>query len=137
MTLRWLLDTNVISEIRKRRPNPDVMEFLGAQEIEETCLSAITLAELRKGAARARARGLETASELEEWIDKLQSNYDLRILAVDEAVANEWGKMMAERDRPVNDTFIAATAVTHGLTLVTRNVRDFEGLDVTLLNPWE
>jgi predicted nucleic acid-binding protein len=131
----YLLDTNVISEPQKPRPNPAVLAALRSMK-DETYLSVLTIGELRRGDAAKRLRHPAMSGRHAAWIDGLEAVYGERILPIDKATATLWGQISADRSRPVVDTLLAATAIVHGLTLVTRNVRDVSGLPVRLLNPW-
>ncbi len=137
MKARYLLDTNVLSETRKRTPAPQVLAFLGGLTDDAVYTSALVIAELRKGAARRKLLHASEGDALGQWIDGLEARMKGRLLPVDVQVAAIWGDLQAERERPVMDTLIAATAIAHGLVLVTRNVRDMDGLAVPLLNPWD
>ena len=132
----FLLDTNVISEPTKLRPEPAVTAYLRKLRPERTFLSALTMGELRKGASLRARRDPAAAEAIVLWIDAIEDEYTDRILAVDSPIARLWGEWNAQRARPIVDTLLAATAVHHELTLVTRNTRDFEGTPVTLHNPW-
>lgn len=139
--MSFLLDTNVVSEWTKSRPNAGVVRWLDQADEDRIFLSAGTLAELHYGIRRladgARRKGLEN------WLrGQLLPRFAERILPIDDAVADAWGKLVAARERigrplDVIDAFIAATAEVHALTLVTRNVSDFEGTIKSLLNPWD
>jgi predicted nucleic acid-binding protein len=138
--LSFLLDTNVISESAKPRPDAGVMSWLETVNEDEVFLSVITLAELRHGVERMPASARRTA--LDEWVtDALPARFANRLLPIDPATADQWGRTIARGQaagRPLSamDGFIAATAEQHRLTLVTRNVSDFEVTGVRLLNPW-
>lgn len=138
--MSFLVDTNVISEAVKPDPHPRVVAWLEKVEEDFVFLSVATLAEIRRGLelmdpGRRRDR-------LNQWLHQdLPERFAGRILAIDSRVAQTWGILMARGKRAglnlsVLDAFLAASAQTHGLTLVTRNVRDFEKLDVATLNPW-
>jgi predicted nucleic acid-binding protein len=103
---------------------------------DETFLSVMTIGELRKGAAMRRRTDGEHAARIDTWIDFLEGRYVGRILPVDLEIADVWGKLSAVRPRPTIDTLLAATAIVHKLTLVTRNVADFADTGVALVNPW-
>lgn len=133
----YLLDTNVVSETRKLRADPRVTGFLEAVNGERLFLSVLTLGELRKGVAARRRTNAETAERLALWMDEIERNFADRVLPVDAAAARLWGELSAARSLPVVDTLIAATAVTHGLILVTRNTRDVGTTGVTVLDPWD
>ncbi|HJS92598.1 MAG TPA: type II toxin-antitoxin system VapC family toxin [Steroidobacteraceae bacterium] len=138
--MSFLLDTNVVSEWTKPRPNPGVVEWLAEVNEDEVFLSVVTFAELRHGIERlapsARRR------RLEEWLSNdLPLRFEARIIAVDGAIADEWGRLLARREargEPIHamDALIAATAQVHGLTLVTRNEVDFQTSVKSVLNPW-
>ena len=96
----------------------------------------LTLGELRKGVEARRRTDERAAAGLDEWIAEIEEVYADRLLPVDEAVADLWGRLSASRPRPVIDTLIAATALAHGMTLVTRNVADMNDTGVALINPW-
>jgi predicted nucleic acid-binding protein len=134
--IRYLLDTNVISETRKTRPHPRVMALMSAAEASNLFLSVLTLGELRKGVAIRRRSDQDIADRLGAWVDDLEANFADRLLPVDAAVAQRWGEVSADRSRPMIDTLIAATALVHGLTLVTRNTADVRGLAVPVIDPW-
>ena len=138
--MSFLLDTNVISESAKPRPDAGVMSWLANANEDEVFLSVITLAELRHGVERMPSGARRSA--LEDWVtDALPARFANRLLTIDAAIADQWGRTIARGQaagRPVSamDGFIAATAERHRLTLVTRNVSDFEVTGVRLLNPW-
>ena len=135
--LEYLLDTNVLSETRKKKADAGVIAFLQAAEASTLYLSVLTLGELRKGVAKKKREDAEMAKRLADWVDGLEYSFADRILGVDAATARLWGDWSSERPRPVVDTLLAATAVQHGLTLVTRNIRDVRGIAVKLLDPWK
>lgn len=136
MTQRYLLDTNVVSEIRKPQPNPGVVAFLDSQVSSSMFASALTLGEIRRGIAKRRRTNAAAADALEIWIDEWEKSYADRILSVDGSVARMWGNLPQVRTLAVIDSLLAATALAHGLTLVTRNTADIADLGVDLLNPW-
>ena len=135
--LKYLLDTNVLSETRKKKADAGVMAFLQAAEASTLYISVLTLGELRKGIAKKKREDAEAAKRLADWVDGLEYSFADRILGIDAAMARLWGDWSSERPRPVVDTLLAATAVAHGLTLVTRNIRDVQGIPVKLLDPWK
>lgn len=136
----FLLDTNVTSELIRLRPDPAVSEWVFNQERETLLLSVITIGELRKGFA-ILPQGKRRAA-LEQWLGKsLLPSFAGRVLSVTQSIAESWGTLSGGRHltgRPLAmaDGLIAATALHHGLIVVTRNVKDFQDLGVTLLNPW-
>jgi predicted nucleic acid-binding protein len=134
--LRYLLDTNFISETRKPRPDPGVLAFLKSNDPDSAFISVLTLGELRKGVAAKRLRDPDAAARLAAWVDGLELSFADRILGIDTAAARLWGEWSVERPRPVVDTLLAATAVLNDLTLVTRNPRDVRGIPVKFLDPW-
>lgn len=138
--MTFLLDTNVVSEWVKPRPNAGLTEWLSHVNEDEVFLSVVTFAELRFGVERLAPGTRRT--RLDEWLRiELPVRFEQRILLVDGAVADEWGRMVARgagRGRPIGamDALVASTAQVHGLTLVTRNAKDFEGAVKSVLNPW-
>ncbi len=137
MATGYLLDTNVISETRKSRADSGVIAFLSAAETAGLFLSVLTLGELRKGVAAKYRSDPGAADQLGAWVDGIETIFADRVLPIDAAIARRWGELSANRSVPVIDTLIAATAISHGLTLVTRNVRDVESTGVPLVNPWQ
>jgi predicted nucleic acid-binding protein len=137
----FLVDTNVVSEWVKPRPEPRVVAWLDGVDEEQVFMSVITFAELGRGVAILPAGQRRT--RLAEWIaHDLTARFEGRVLGVDRRVADSWAQLMARshgmgRKIPVMDAFFAATAESHDLTLVTGNVRDFDGIGVQLLNPWD
>ena len=135
--MRYLLDTNVVSELKRPSPDPRVRAWSAAVPSEALHLSFITFGEIRRGIERLRPRDRQRADDLFAWLDGLVAAYGDRILPVDRAVADAWGVLTAADGRSAVDTLLAATAAVHGLTLVTRNVRDFADGGVALLNPFD
>ena len=137
----YLADTNVISETRRlHRANQGVRAFFRQARLEkrDIHLSAITVGELRRGVERLRCRGDAAQAEtVESWLKNVLREYDGKILSVDEAVGELWGSLRAPHPEPALDKLIAATAMSHGLTVVTRNVRDFEKTGVSTINPFD
>jgi predicted nucleic acid-binding protein len=135
--LSYLLDTNVISELRKgRRCNPGVASWFAEVASEHIYLSALTLGEIRKGIESIRRRDEPTAEALEDWFRELEASHSDHILPVDQAIAEQWGRFNVPDPLPVLDSLLAATASVHGLTLVTRNLKDVERTGVDCLNPF-
>jgi predicted nucleic acid-binding protein len=136
----FLLDTNVVSEWTKTRPNPGVIEWLSQVDEDEVFLSVVTFAELRHGIERLPAGARRR--RLDVWLrSELPLRFEGRIALIDGAVADEWGRLVARqeaRGRPIQamDGLIAATAQVHALTLVTRNAKDFQVSVKSVLNPW-
>jgi toxin FitB len=136
----FLLDTNVVSEWVKPRPNAGVITWLDEADEDRLYLSVVTLAELRRGIERLEPG--RRRKRLDEWLrEELPERFEGRMLPVDAAVAESWGLLVARRETAgraigVMDAFIAATASAHDLTLVTRNVADFKGTLRSVLNPW-
>jgi predicted nucleic acid-binding protein len=137
----FLLDTNVVSEWVKTRPDPQVVAWLADVDEDAVFMSVVTFAELHHGIERlpaGRRRAL-----LDQWLrEELPLRFDGRVLSVDAAVANAWGAIVAQRERagrPIGtmDAFLAATAEVHDLTLVTRNASDFKSSVKTIYNPWQ
>lgn len=136
--MSFLIDTNIISEIRKgARCNPGVARWWADVAEGDLWLSTLILGEVRKGIELARRRDPDKASALEAWLGEVVAGFGDRLLPVDASVADEWGRMSAIRPVPVIDALLAATAKANGLTLVTRNGADVAGLGVEVLNPFE
>ena len=136
--MTFLIDTNIISEVRKGdRGDPAVATWWNGVSEDDLWLSSLVLGEIRKGVELARRRDPRRAEALEVWLTEVMSRFGNRVLPVDTAVAEQWGRMNAVRPLPVIDGLLAATAKANGLTLVTRNVADVAELDVDVLNPFE
>jgi toxin FitB len=136
--VNYLIDTNIIFELRKgARCDGNVARWYRGVEDSNLYLSVLVLGEIRKGVERTRSRDAAQARALENWLTAVGKAFADRILPVDSAAADEWGRMNASRPLPVIDSLLAATAKAHGMTLVTRNLRDIEGIGVRILNPFE
>jgi predicted nucleic acid-binding protein len=134
----YLLDTNVLSETRKRRPTPSVTDWITATPSDWLHVSVLTLGEIEQGIARVRARGdWQQAAALEGWLRELETGFAERVLPVTLPVASAWGRKRHGQPVPVIDALIAATARVHGMTVVTRNVKDFELAGAEAINPFE
>lgn len=140
MSERWLLDTCVLSEYARAKPDAGVMRWLAVADEESLALSVLTLAELRRGALALPPSRRRTA--LTAWIDEsLPTRFHGRVFAVDKTVTDVWAERQARLDRrgrplPVFDGLIAATALAHGYGVATRNERDFVDFGVSIVNPW-
>jgi predicted nucleic acid-binding protein len=138
--MKFLLDTNVVSEWTKVRPNAAVTTWLTEVDEDRVFLSVVTIAELRRGVERLPAG--ERRKRLDEWMQgELPLRFEGRVIPVSELIANEWGRVVARREiqgRPIHamDALIAATAEVHSLTLVTRNEADFRLTVKSVVNPW-
>lgn len=132
----YLLDTVVLSEIRKRQRDPAVVEWMTSQRDADLFLSAVTIGEIERGIVLQKSRNSPFSDELSQWLDKILSLYSDRVLPVDIATARLWGRLSAEIGNDSPDLLIAATAMIHGLTVVTRNTRHFEPTGVAVLNPF-
>ena len=134
----YLLDTNVLSELRKReRRHPNVAAWHASVSQDVLYLSALVIGEVRKGIESLRSGDRRQAVAIENWLAGVIQAFEGRILPIDVEIAEVWGRMSADRSRPIVDTYLAATAKVRGMTLVTRNLADVEGLDVQTLNPFE
>jgi toxin FitB len=136
----WLLDTNVLSELRRPRPEPKVVAFVKAQPLESLYVSSVTLAEIRFGIELVADAGRRAA--LSEWLThKVRPMFAQRILSVSEDIMFKW-RLLVEEGRKVGHTFsqpdliIAATALEHGLTVVSRDTKDYDKAKAPVLNPW-
>lgn len=135
----YLVDTNVISEARKgKAANPGVQKFFQATAASDLYLSAQTIGEIRRGLENIRHRGdLPQARKLEKWLDLIVTDYADKILTFDEECAQVWGRLMSPHPQHPIDKQIAAIALIHDLTVVTRNVDDFRGAGVVVNNPFD
>lgn len=135
--MTYLIDTNVLSELRRRQPDSHVVAWIEARPRQLQYLSVLTLGEIRKGIERLESSSRRTV--LLDWLElELPHWFAGRLLDVDAATAQRWGRLTANAGRPLPaiDGLLAATALQRDLTLVTRNTRDFEGLGVRLIDPW-
>lgn len=131
----YLLDTNVVSELRKPKPHGAVVAWLDALPADTLFLSAVTIGELQSGVERTRRQDPQKAVEIELWIDRLAGSYE--ILPMDVLCFREWARLMDRKpEHLLEDMMIAATARIHHLTGATRNERDFAGIDLRLVNPF-
>ena len=131
----YLLDTNIVSELRKPKPHGGVLAWVTAQEAATLFVSAMTVAEIQRGIEMTRVEDASKAAQLESWLDELLVTG--QVLALDATVCRAWARLMhARSDTVVEDAFIAATATVHNLQVVSRNVRDFKSLGVRVFNPF-
>lgn len=136
--MSYLLDTNVLSELKRKTPHAGLVAWLESKPSSTLYLSVLTLGEIRKGINALD--DVNRRQRLSDWLEaELPVFFIGRILPVTVATADHWGKLMATAKRPLPaiDSLLAATAIEHNLTLVTRNTKDFIDLPVTLFNPWE
>lgn len=134
--MSYLLDTNVVSEARRRGGDPHVSAWLRSVARSELFLSALVLGEIRRGIERLRPRDPAQAGVFERWLNELEQRFGDRIIPIDGAIAEEWGRINAADPLPVEDGLMAATATVRGMILVTRNVTDVARSGVEVLNPW-
>lgn len=131
----YLLDTNVVSELRRPRPHGGVVAWVESVADEDLFISAVTLGELQAGVEIARERDPEKAAALDAWVDRVEQSYN--VLPMDGRAFRVWARLLHRRsDDLIEDALIAATAIVHRLTVVTRNVRDFAQLGVKTLDPF-
>ena len=139
--MKYLLDMCVISELVAKHPNPKVVDFVDSLDSDDVFLSVITIGEIAKGVEKLPKS--KRKQELHSWLrDNLLVRFDGRIIPLDTEVLMEWGILIARLESkgttlPAIDSLIAATTSTHKLTLVTRNVDDFNGSGIEIVNPWE
>jgi toxin FitB len=132
----YLLDTNVISELRRQRPHGAVLAWLRGVDDGDLRLSAVTLGEIQAGIEMTRKQNASRAAELEVWLDQVATTWN--VLPMDGAIFRQWARLMQGRgDDLIEDAMIAATAAVHSLTVVTRNVRDFRVFGVKTLDPFK
>ena len=135
--MSYLIDTHVLSELRRKLPHPGVSAWFAQRPASSLYMSVLTLGELRKGIDGLNDEDRKLA--LSDWLHTELSMFFLgRVLSIDEQVADRWGQLVAAAGRPLPsiDSLLAATALVHGLTVVTRNAKDFEGLGLAVINPW-
>lgn len=136
--MSYLIDTNIISEVRKgTRCDARVSAWYASVADEDIFLSTLVLGEIRKGVELARPRDPGKAVALERWLREVEAEFNGRVLGIDNAVSDQWGRMRAIRPLPAIDGLLAATALANGLTLVTRNDHDVAGLGATVFNPFK
>ena len=134
--MTYLLDTNVISELRKREPAPPVLAWWDTVRSADVFLSVLTIGEISQGIERLHRKDPVRAAALQEWLDGLKSAYQDRIIGLDTRTAEEWGRLNAPDPLPVIDGLLAASAKTRGWTLVTRDVGGLVRTGAVLLNPF-
>ncbi len=136
MKAAYLLDTNAVSEMRKPRPHGAVLAWLQSLDDSQLYLSAVTVGEIQAGIELTREQDPAKASEIETWLDQLAASYN--ILPMSAEVSRAWARLMHRKsDTLYEDAMIAATALSHGLTMASRNVSDFQALGMAVLNPFE
>jgi toxin FitB len=135
--MKYLLDTNVFREVGKTRPHKHVDMWLSGVDDADLAISALTVREVCKGIARLRSSDPATASAIANRVTSVFDAFDRRILPVDRGVAEVWGELLAVTEKHIDDAGLAATGRSHGLVLVTRNIKDFIGRGVPLLDPYK
>ncbi len=132
----YLLDTNVVSELRKPRPNPAVVQWLAQVPNAQLFMSAVTIGEIQSGIEITRAQDAEKAAAIERWLDQVVRT--AQIISLDAQIFRLWGKLMHQKSNTlIEDAMIAASALSQQLTVVTRNVNDFSAFGVSVFNPFE
>jgi toxin FitB len=135
--VKFLLDTNVISELRKGdRADANLLRWFATVDSDDLALSVLVVGEIRLGILRLERRDSAAAAHLLAWLVRVERAYAGRVLPVDTNATEVWARLNAVRSLPVVDSLLVATALAHGLTLVTRNIDDLSGVEATLLNPF-
>ena len=134
--MMFLIDTDVLSALRRRERNPELVRWVAAQRTTDLCLSVVTVGEIEMGIAQQQRRDPSFARDLALWLDRVLAWYGDRVLPVDSATARRWGQLSATLGHDSADLLIAATALEHGLSVVTHNVRDFEPTGVPIVIPF-
>ena len=134
--MAYLIDTCIISELRKANCNPGVAAWMASIQPDEAFLSVLTFGEIRRGIELRRLKDARAAGALERWLAGLETHYSDRILPITPPVADRWGRLALSQPLPVTDGLLAATALEHKLTIVTRNVADFQRSGANTLNPF-
>lgn len=135
--MKYLLDTNVLSEVRRPRGDEKVKRWISSAFVSDLYLSVLVVGEIRRGTERLKRRDPEGAKVYEAWLDTVLKEYADRILPIDAEVAEEWGRISVPDPVPIVDGLMAATAKVRGMTFVTRNTADVERTGVRLLNPFD
>jgi predicted nucleic acid-binding protein len=134
----FLLDTNILSELRKGdRCDPNVLNWAAKESAQAHYISVLSLGEIRKGIELLRKKSPDKCMSLEDWLQKLHTDYANCTIAITAEISERWGELSSVRSLPVIDSLIAATALEHGLILVTRKTKDFDGLGISVLNPFQ
>lgn len=135
MTRKFLLDANVVSELRRQRPHGGVVAWLQSLDDAQLHVSAVTLGEIQAGIELTREQDASKAQEIEDWLERVAGSYN--VLPMDAATFRAWARLMhGKSDTLYEDAMIAATAQVHGLTVATRNVSDFNALGLKVFNPF-
>ncbi len=135
--MAFLLDTNVLSELRKgSKAEAKVLNWSRTHASQRHYISTVSIGEIRKGIELLRKKSPDQCPAFERWLARIKSDFTDDVLDITEEVAERWGVLMANRPRPAVDACLAATALVHGLKIVTRNTVDFEGTGAELVNPW-
>ncbi|MBP9788799.1 MAG: type II toxin-antitoxin system VapC family toxin [Acinetobacter sp.] len=140
--MKYLIDTCVMSECIKKSPNSHIENWFNQQQPENLFLSSLTIAEIKSGIYKIRMSQPKRSNELKHWLNKIEIDFSTRILPITDEVLNQWAEITADtqlqgKKMQVMDSLIAATAYTHKLILVTRNVDDFKAAPIEILNPYE
>jgi toxin FitB len=136
--VKWLVDTNVLSELRKKtRCDPGVLRWAEGVSEESMYTSVLVIGEIRRGIELLAQKDPSQARVLNKWLDQVRIAFSGRTLEVTEPIAEEWGRLGVPEPRPIVDALMAATAKVHGLTMVTRNTVDFSAMGLNVLNPFK
>jgi toxin FitB len=135
--MSFLLDTNVVSELRRRTPSPNVLRWFATVAAHDLYISVLTIGEIRQGVELLRREDPIAAASIDDWLNGLVTAYHDRIIDIDASIAEQWGRLNVPDPVPTIDGLLAATALVHDWTLVTRNVSDVQHTGVRMLNPFD
>ena len=135
--MRYLLDTNIISELRKKVPNNGVQEWIKQVQVNQIYISCLTVGEIKTGILKLAKKDKAQARLIDKWLEELMHEYKEQILGIDLETSEEWAKLMSSDSNHIIDNLIAAQAIQNNMTVVTRNIKDYQAGSLKLLNPFD